>query len=194
MEQHPESKKTVSLYDHMGRPFKGAWPAAASAKFYRGLYYKGPTRVRPFDPTGASGSPIQEELVRAQVPQLVTLLVYRSKFDISPLEREYYVYAPQEQTMAAELALRLWQRWEKPPREEEFAFGDMNDMYPKVGEGAIAEPLTDEDYDEHWADVRKRAHRAAGDPSHPFAFTCLDNDVRLYKIVDRQAGHIHKLR
>lgn len=182
-----ESSKKVVLYDHMGRPLKELPPRVLSASWCRKAYYKGMARVGEFDDAGRSGDPLREELVRAQVPYVVTLLIYHSKFDIEPSKREYFVYAPLEVQKAAELALRLWKRWECP-RRPEFTFGDMRDVFPKVDDGIVAEPIADSDYDSHWKDVQKRAHKAAGEPGDPFAFTCLDTDVMVFKTADFQEG------
>jgi hypothetical protein len=186
MEQ-PQAQKTVSLFDHMGRPLKEAPPRSLSATWCRKAYHKGLARVGLIDDLGRSGDPIREELVRAQVPYVVTLLIYHSKFDVVPSRREYFVYAPLEVQKAAELGLRLWRRWECPPRPE-FEFRDLNDVFPKVEDGIVAEPITDSDYDAHWKDVRKRVHKAAGNPDDPFAFTCLDTDVMVFKTSDFQEG------
>ena len=64
----------------------------------------------------------------------------------------------------------------------------MRDVYPKVDDGIVAEPISDSDYDAHWRDVVKRKHKAAGDPTDPFAFTCLDTDVMVFKTADFQEG------
>lgn len=184
---HIESKK-VFLYDSSGKPIKEKQPKPLTASWCRRVYYKGQARVGAYDKDGIStSSPIKEEVVRAQIPYVVTLLVYHSKLQIEPTMREYFVYAPLEVQKAAELALRLWQRWERPPRPE-FQFGDMEDIFPKIDDGVVAEPLQDSDYDSHWKDVQKRPHRAAGDPDDPFAFTCLDQDVRVFKVSDFQEG------
>ncbi len=180
--------KVVSLCDHMGRPMKELPPKVLSATWCRKTFNKGLARVGTYDDDGRSGDPIREALIRAQVPYVVTVLVYGSRFQIEPDKREYFVYAPKEIQKAAELAVRLWQRWERPPRTEEFIFGDMRDVYPRIDDGVVVEPIQDSDYDAHWADVRRRAHRAAGDPSDPFAFTCLDDDVKVFKSSDFQAG------
>jgi hypothetical protein len=187
------AKKSVKIYDHLGRPWKEEIPSVKSATWMRRVYYKGPARVGRFDSDGKEGDTIREELVRAQIPYVCTLLVYESKFQIEPTRREYFVYAPLEIQKAAELALRLWQRWERPPRPE-FTFGDMREVFPKIEDGIVAEPLMDADFDEHWKDVRKRPHKAAGNPDDPFAFTCLDQDVKIYKHSDFQAGLITKIR
>ena len=186
---NPKFRKNVLLCDHLGRPVKAPKPGEVlSATKMRTFYLKGMARVGQFDKDGRSGDSIREELVRAQVPYIVTLLVYDSKFQIEPTRREYFVYAPLEIQKAAELALRLWQRWERPPRPE-FTFGDMREVFPKVDDGIVAQPLdTDAEFDAHWKDVQPRAHKAAGNPDDPFAFTCLDQDVMLQKWTDFQAG------
>ena len=193
-EQHPEAHKIVQLRDHLGRPKEPPKRGEIlSASILRTFYMQGMARVGKFDEFGHTGDPIREALVRSQVPYLVTLLVYHSQFDIEPVRREYCVYAPLEVQKAAELAIRLWQRWERPPRPE-FLFGDMRDVYPKVDDGVVAEPISDSLFDEHWKDVRKRSHKYAGNPDDPFAFTCLDQDVMLQKITDFQDGLAVKIR
>ena len=177
----------ADLYDHMGRPYKGEIPRVMSAKWMRTVYRKGLAQVGEYDDMGVRGDHVREALLRAQIPYVVTLLVYESKFQIAPTRREYFVYSPGEQTKAAALALRLWQRWERPPREA-FVFEDLRDVFPKVDDGICAEPITDKDYDEHWKYVRNKPHRAAGNPEDPFAFTCLDPDVMVFKVTDFQAG------
>lgn len=190
----PPVMKRVELYDHMGRPLKEEIPRALSATWCQKVFYKGQARVGAVDKDGrTTAAPIREELLRAQVPYAVTLLVYHSRFDIVPETREYFVYASMEIQKAAELALRLWRRWEKPKREE-FSGVDMREDYPKVSDGIVAEPITDSDFAEHWRSVRDRPHRAAGLPSDPFAFTCLDSDVKVFKTSDFQDGLAVKIR
>ena len=116
----PNQRKSVALFDHMGRPLKEELPKVLSATWCRKAFNKGLARVGVYDDAGRSGDPIREELVRAQVPYVVTLLIYASKFEISPTRREYFVYAPLEIQKAAELALRLWRRWERPRRDDFF--------------------------------------------------------------------------
>lgn len=188
-----EARKDFSLYDHMGRPVPEQVPRVLSATWCKKVFYKGLSRVGEFDKDGRSGDPIREELVRAQFPQVAVLLVYDSKFQITPTQREYYVYAPQEPQKAAELALRLWQRWERPPRPE-FLFGDMREVFPKVEDGVVVHPISDEIFEEHWKDAQRRRHKAAGKQDDPFAFTCLDQDVRLFKTSDFQEGLRVKIR
>jgi len=189
----PPQMKTVTLFDHMGRAMKDPPPRVLSAKWCRTAYHIGPARVGLYDDAGRPGDLIREELVRAQVPYVVTLLVYGSKFEITPTRREYFVYAPLEVQKAAELAFRLWKRWECPPRPE-FTFGDMREVFPKVDDGIVAHPISDSDYDAHWKDVSTRKHKAAGKADDPFAFTCLDADVMVFKTADFQEGLRVKIR
>lgn len=192
--RHAQIFKNVQLRDHLGRPVDNPKHGAVlSAKQMRTYYIQGMARVGKFDDRGQSGDPIRESLVRAQVPYIVTLLVYHSKFQIEPTHREYFIYAPMEVQKAAELALRLWQRWERPPRPE-FMFEDLREVYPKVDDGVVAEPISDSTFDAHWRDVSKRKNKCAGDPEYPFAFTCLDQDVMLQKVTDFQAGLNVKIR
>ena len=191
------AKKNVELYDHMGRPMKEKPPTPLTASYCRKVYYKGLARVGEYDDQGKRGDPIREELVRAQVPYCIHLVIYESKFQIEPTLREYFAYAPLDVQHGAELAVRLWRRWEKRQQRttvfgESFNFNDMEDDYPKVGEGVAAKPMSDSEFDEHWKDVRKRHHKAAGHPDDPFAFTCLDPDVMLFKHTDFLEGHAVK--
>jgi hypothetical protein len=182
-----KSQRNVELYDHMGRPLKEAPPTQLTASWCQKAYHKGLARVGNYDSDGRSASGIQEELVRAQIPYVVTLLIYDSKLQIEPTHREYFVYAPLEIQKAAELALRLWQRWERPPRPK-FLFGDMREVFPKVEDGIVAEPISDSDFANHWKDVKPRRRKMAGHPDDPFAFTCLDPDVMVFKTSDFQDG------
>lgn len=197
--ERPEVKKTIALYDHMGRPWKEKEPRVKSATWMRRLYYKGKARVGLYDNDGKSGDPIRDELVRAQIPWCCHVMVYTSKFQQAPIVREYFVHCSQEIQEAAKFAFRLWQRWEKPSKrtvvgDDSFVFDDMRDQYPKVEDGIIATPMADSDYESHWRDVRKRPHRAAGDPDDPFAFTCLDQDAMLFKTADFQDGLAVKIQ
>lgn len=181
-------KDAPVLCDHMGRKVEFPAPREVlSATKLQTYFMRGLARVGEYDSDGISGDPIREKMVRAQVPYLVTLLVYSSKFQLEPTHREYFVYAPNELQRAAELAIRLWKRWEQPPRGE-FTFGDMSDVFPKIDNGVVVEPIDDAAFAEHWKDVSKRKHQCAGNPDDPFAFTCLDRDAMLYKVTDFQAG------
>lgn len=183
------------LYDSAGSRLTSPVPKVLSADWCRTVYYKGDARVGAYDAAGrATSSPIREELVRAQVPYIVTLLTYRSKFEVIPNRREYFLYAPQELTKAAAFAFSLWRRWEKQRPIMEFNFTDLEDDYPKVDDGAVAEPIGDSDFDQHWNCVKKYKHKAAGDPERPFAFTSLESDVMMYRAVDFQRGLNHKIR
>ncbi len=193
MREAKAGQKNVEIYDHMGRLRTDKIPDVLSATYCQGCFYKGNARVGKFDKDGHAGDPIREELVRAQVPYAVTLIIYESKFQIEPTKREYFVYAPLEVQKAAEIAIRLWQRWERPPRPE-FIFEDMREVYPKVGEGVVAQPIGDEDFAQHWKYVRTKKYKAAGHPDDPFAFTCLDQDVIAFKTSDFQQGLIVKIR
>lgn len=184
-----QSFKHITLCDHMGNPIEAPKVGEMlSAKQLRKYYLKGPARVGAYDSNGKSGDIIREEIVRAQVPYVVSILMYRSKFEIEPTRREYCVYAPMEIQKAAEVAIRMWQRWEGPRQSDQLKFGDMNDLYPKFEDGVVAEPIDDASYDAHWADVRRRKHRCAGNPDDPFVFTCTDQDVMLFKTADFQTG------
>jgi hypothetical protein len=190
----PTNAVRTQLYDHLGRPFKERFPKKLSASFLQRLYHKGAARVGQYDANGKAGDSVREELFRAQVPYVVMLLVYNSRFDISPTRREYYVYAPMDLTLAAKQAFALWRRWEKKASSACRAVEDLEHDYPKVDEAAFAIPLdTDEDFRAHWSTVKRHAHKAAGNPDDPIAYTCLNQDVLAFKTSDYQAGMPHRI-
>lgn len=126
------------------------------------------------------------ELVRYQQPHVVTLLIYDSKFQLKAKRREYYVYAPSDYKSAVQLALVLWKRWERGPKPAHV--DDVTGWYPKLEDGAVAEEIDDKTFEEQWRASLGREFRAAGHPGDPFAFTCLNQDVMLYKTSDFQTG------
>jgi hypothetical protein len=129
---------------------------------------------------GATRATTTYDVVRAQVPHMVTLLMYRSQFQLTPDKREYFVYAPSDMVSSVKLAFQLWRRWEKPARDTNLAL-DLNFDYPKVEDAAVSEPIDDKFYQEMWRSIRMRKHRAAGHPEDPFAFTCLDPSVTVFR-------------
>jgi len=171
--------KQVFLFDADGAPYTGE--VVHSATGFSKVYYKGKAEVGKWDKHGKEGEGVRTELVRAQIPWFVTLMIYHSEFDTEPTPREYYVYSPMEESEASKIAMRMWQRWEKPKKEEEFNFEDMRKSYPMVSEAILVQPISDADYQEHWKDVRGKKHRCAGDPNDPIVFTCLDQDVMVTK-------------
>jgi hypothetical protein len=117
------------------------------------------------------------------------LLVYKSKFQMEPDKREYFVYAPPKLNSAAEFALRLWRRWEKKPFRivrDPKEVPDMRDDWPKVSDGVVAEPVNDKFFRESWKYVKNRRHKAAGHPDDPIAFACLEPEFSIYKTEDFQ--------
>lgn len=178
----------IVLYDADGKKMaQQRPPRVASATWMRSVYRLGKARVGKYDDQGVVGDIIRERLVRAQVPYVVSLLVYHSQFDLVATRREYYVYAPMEVQYAAMLALKLWRRWERGPMPD-LLLGDMEDFYPKVDDGAVAEEIDDAEFRTQWNYVRRKKYKAAGDPDDPFAFTCLDQDANLFKSEDFQKG------
>jgi hypothetical protein len=119
--------------------------------------------------------------VRAQVPHLVRLLVYYSKLQLIPDEKEYFVYAPMDYKSSVKIVMRLWRRWEKPARPSWDLVTDLNDDYPKVEDAAVSEPIDDNFFAEMWEAARSRKHLKAGHPNDPFAFTCLDPTVKVWR-------------
>lgn len=128
----------------------------------------------------------ERQLVRYQQPHVVTLLIYSSKLQLNATRREYYVYAPSDYKSAVQLALVLWKKWERGLKPEHIH--DISDWYPKIEDGAVAEEIDDITFAEQWQAASVRKFRAAGHPGDPFAFTCLDQDVMLYKASDFQSG------
>lgn len=154
----------------------------------RTTFYKGPTEHEIVTRDGLIQSEVREDLVRAQYPHLVTLCVYSSLFDIEPKYREYFVYAPMDYKNSVRIACELWKRWEKPWRKKDDVVEDLRLDFPKVDDAAVSDPIDDKFFDEMWRDVRGRKHHCAGSPLDPFAFTCLDYDVRVHKTSSFQAG------
>lgn len=135
-------------------------------------------------------------LVRAQIPYLVTLLVYESKFQLNPTEQEWVLYAPGDLKSAATVALTMWKRWFKPgPSVKQQLEGiDMRTDFPMVSDGVIVEPIDDKFFDECWRYVKNRPHKCSGHPERPWLFKCLEDDFAIYKHTDRQAGLRHRIR
>ncbi len=134
-------------------------------------------------------------LVRAQIPYLVTLHVYTSKFQLEPDEQEWLLYAPADLKSAATTVMMMWKRWFKPDRKPgEAASGIlMQDDFPLLEDGVIIEPIDDKFFEECWRYVRNRNHKAAGHPEQPWLFRCLDDGFRIYQHTDRQAGLTHRI-
>jgi hypothetical protein len=178
----------MELYDGAGKRIDTAVPNPLTGTFCREAHRLGPTKMNVVDPYGNAAVEVKHELVRAQQPYLVTLLITGSRFQMQSTQREYFVYAPADLASAAKLAVRLWRRWEKAPRDPDAPTLDMNDDYPKVKDAVLASPIDDNFFKEMWRHARQRPHRTAGHPEDPFAFTCLDQDVRVHKISDFQEG------
>lgn len=152
---------------------------------------KGVLRVTPEGGVDLSSA----RLVRAQMPYLVTLHVYKSRFQLEPIEQEWLVYAPGDLKSAATNAMMMWKRWFKPDRKEGEATSGvlMEDNFPLLEDGVIVEPIDDKFFDECWRYVRNRPHKAAGHPEQPWLFLCLEDDFKIYQHTDRQAGLIHRI-
>lgn len=180
----------MQLLDSSGAPFVGGIPKVLSGTFCRSVFFRGNTSDVVVDGDNADARvEVRERLIRAQVPHMVTLLVYNSKFELQPAQREYFVYAPMDIKGSVQLAFKLWRRWEKPQRVEFATAIDLEDDYPKVEDAAVSEPIDDAFFDEMWRSVRASGkYKAAGHPDDPFAFTSLDPDIRVYKTSDFQEG------
>lgn len=181
-----------NVCDAVGKPIH-ILPDHPTADFMRTCFRKVGTELK----VDASGNvtTTHPELVRAQIPYLVTLFVYKSKFQLTPQEQEWLVYAPGDLKSAASSALMMWKRWFKPGRKPgEAASGIlMEDDYPLIDDGVVVEPIDDPFFDECWRYVRNRPHKAAGHPEQPWLFTCLEEDFKIYKHTDRQVGLIHRI-
>ena len=149
---------------------------------------KGTARVETIDAGGQLNVEFKHDLVRAQVPHLVTLIVYESKFQLKGTTREYFVYAPMDIQKSVQLAFKLWRKWEKPRRAAGVWIEDMRDDYPKVDDAAVSDPIDDNFFAEMWRATFTKKHRCAGLPHDPFAFTCLDPSVKVYRSEDFQKG------
>jgi hypothetical protein len=176
----------MQLYDASGTPLSSQPPSPLTATFCRSVYYQGPTRHDVVVEDGKAVTQVKNDLVRAQWPHLVRLLVYRSKFQMQPDEREYFVYAPMDYKSSVKLVMRLWRRWEKPRKAGWEFVEDLNDDYPKVDDAAVSEPIDDNFFDEMWNAAKQRKHLSAGHPGDPFAFTCLDPSIKVYRTEDFQ--------
>ena len=135
----------MKLYDASGKIMDGAPPNVISSVYARSVYRQGKARVDVSGPAGAESVEVRHELVRAQVPHLVTLIVYTSKFQLVGDTREYFVYAPMDLQQSVKLAFGLWRRWEKPRRG--VCTVDLREDYPKVDDAAVSEPIDDAFFD-----------------------------------------------
>jgi len=167
------------MYSDKGVPISGKHPAILSASYLRRLHHLGKTDEG-------------DRLVRAHTCWCVILLKYGSKFDIVPVQREYFVHAPMDPGKAAHRAMKMWRRWEQGPMPDVMKGEepiDLRDAYPKLDDGAVAIPMADEDYDAHWRDAKRSSKTSIlGDPDDPFAFTCFNQDIMLFKTSDFQEG------
>jgi hypothetical protein len=181
-----------NVFDADGRPIH-VLPDYIDADFMRSCFRKS-KGVLSVDAEGGviTSSP---GLVRAQIPYLVTLLVYKSKFQLTPIEQEWILYAPGDLKSAATNALTMWKRWFKPDRKPWEAPSGilMEDDFPMVSDGVIVEPIDDKFFDECWRYVKNRPHKSAGHPDKPWLFTCLEDDFAIYRHTDRQAGLRHRI-
>ena len=166
------------IYDAAGKKLADQPPKVGSGAFYRKAH-------RFADVVNEFTGTTSNELVRYQQPHVVTLLMYRSKLQLVATRREYYVYAPSDYKSAVQLALVLWKRWECDPVAK---LDGEDNKYPKIEDGAVAEEIDDATFEEQWRAASTRKYKAAGNPGDPFAFTCLDQDVMLYKTSDFQSG------
>ena len=178
----------MQLLDSEGKPIAGGLPRVLTASFCRGVFFRAVDINEVVIEEGLQVMANREDLRRAQLPHLVTLLVYSSKFQLEPVRREYFVYAPPDIKSSVKLAMQLWKRWEKPRRAIDYLVTDMNEDFPKVEDACVSEVIDDKFFDEMWKNVSAKAHKAAGHPADPFAFTSLDPDIMVYKFTDFQKG------
>ncbi len=171
----------MQLFDAAGVPLVGGVPKVLSGAFCRAAYVKG---YKEELVVIGEGDDVRVErkadLVRAQIPYLVTLVTYRSKLQVQGEAHEYFVYAPADVKSAVQLAYRLWKRWEKL---------DADADYPKVDDGAVADPIDDALFADMWRYVRRTdKYRAAGHPDDPFAFTAMDPSIKVFRTENFQKG------
>lgn len=176
--------------DADGKPIR-VLPDYITADFMRSCFRKDKEELK-VDLTG-SVSILPPTLVRAQIPYLVTLRVYKSL--LQAVEQEWILYAPGDLKSAATTATAMWKRWFKPGKKSDGPRAGIaiEQDYPLIRDGVIVEPIDDKFFDECWRYVSKRPHKAAGHPGQPWLFTCLDESFRIYHHTDRQAGLIHRL-
>lgn len=181
-----------NVCDEFGRPIH-VLPDYVTADFMRSCFRKVSAELK----VDASGSVITSNpgIVRAQIPYLVTLHVYNSKFQLTPIEQEWFTYSPGDLQSAAKAVMLNWKRWFKPGRKPGEAPSGilMQDDFPLLEDGAVIEPIDDKFFDECWSYVRNRPHKSAGHPEQPWLFTCLEEDFKIYRHTDRQAGLIHRI-
>lgn len=179
-------RPSMQILDASGAHLADRAPRVLSGEFCRSAHFAGPAEVAIHPVTGVAT--VQNSLVRAQVPHLVTLLVYHSKFQMVPDHCEYFVYAPREIRHSVRLAFDLWRRWVKGITDPNFIPDIDSDGYPKVDDGAVSEPIDDAFFLDTWKYVRRGKHKCAGNPDDPFAFTSTDNSVKIYRSSDFQSG------
>ena len=169
------------------------YPKHMSSEFIRKLYRRGKDKIKVNGSGDSASVTTSMNIYRAQAPHIVTLPIMASEFAVEPEFREYFVYAPNgEPGRAGYFAMNLWKKWERIdkgiPVDQDFPRVDH--VQGEVA-GMICEQIDDGDFDETWKAVRQRKHKAAGDPEHPFAFTCLDKDFRIYKTGDPASGIVY---
>jgi len=170
----------MNIYDDSGKIIATQPPKPLTGEFCRKAYMYGMVE----HPVSLE---MEEKLVRHQLPHVVTLLIYDSKLQLTPTRREYYVYAPGDFKSAVTLAIMLWKRWERGPKPFDVEYRG-EEWYPKFEDAVVAEVIDDKCFEEQWRAASSRKFKAAGHPNDPFAFTCLDQDVMLFKTSDFQQG------
>jgi len=162
-------------------------PKPMTGEFCRTSYYKTEGTATFVHDQGEEKHP---GLIRAQVPHLVTLLVYHSPLQLRAEHREYYVYAPQDFKSAVLLARSLWNKWESHigHRVLPGPHGLGVEVYPRIDDGSVAEPIDDKFFAEMLKQCDTHEHKKAGDPRDPLAFTILGDDVKIYRTGDFQSG------
>jgi len=172
------------LWTSAGQPIlESEHPSPLTASFLRRCYVHADVAKDIVLPEGYTVMSREQTHIRAQIPFVVTLLVYQSKFQTEPDVREYYVYASSYSPgLAIGATLNLWRRWEKIPATN----GDPDAEYPSATVDVSAMNMID---DKEFEDLVKHARKNstakfAGDPRDPFAFTVLDSSIRLFKTID----------
>jgi hypothetical protein len=180
--------KTPEIYDINEKRILPPYPSPITGDFMRNAHYKGNVRMDSVLIEGITAGSYSQELVRAQLPYVVTVLVYRSPMQLEADEREYYIYAPADLKSAGTEAMRYWKMWEGPT-DPMTKYMNPEDVYPQVKHAIVPTPIDDEQFLEIWKYTKRLRHACFGHPDDPVAFTCLDSDApRTFKLVDFQEG------
>lgn len=178
-------------------------PRVLTGDFCRRAHYKGTVGRRN---ESAMKMDVAPDLIRFQVPWLVSLLHYDSKLQMEPTRLEMHIYAPPQESVAAKAAYELWRWWWKdvPTRgatiEQELAAPE----YPKIEDGMVAEATDDATFMDAWKFASRGGeakrlefdgirrftpgYLAGGHPHDPWCFIDMSGQVRIFRSTDFQSG------